>query len=259
MAAMWLYALAMLCGAVIGSFLNVCIYRVPRLESLARPASHCPACSQPIAGYDNIPILSYLLLCGRCRTCGAPISIRYPLIELANALGYGVILWRFGIGWPTVVYAALFSALLVVAGIDLTHRLIPDRITLPGIVAGVVCAATILPIGPFDSVLGVLVGGGILWGLAWMSPYVFGKEGMGGGDIKLLAMIGAFQGWRQALLTIVVGAVVGSVVGVGLISFKVIHRDHYIPFGPFIAFGAVVSLFFHREVLGWYWGLLGPR
>lgn len=251
--------MAMLLGAAVGSFLNVCIYRLPRRESLAWPASHCPVCATPIAVQDNIPILSYLLLGGRCRACRALISVQYPLVELANALGYGLILWRFGPTWPALAYAALFSSLLVVTGIDLVHQLIPDRITLPGMVVGLACAATILPIGMLDALLGILVGGGLLWGLAWVSPYVFGKEGMGGGDIKLLAMIGAFLGWRAALLTIMVGAVAGSVVGLTLIGLKIIRRDHYIPFGPFIALGAMVSLFFHREVLDWYFGLLGGR
>jgi leader peptidase (prepilin peptidase)/N-methyltransferase len=259
MARMLAYAIAVLVGAVIGSFLNVCIYRLPRGESIAWPVSHCPTCSTPIAPYDNVPVFSYLLLRGRCRACRAPISVRYPLIELANALGYALILWRFGPTWPALVYAMLFSVLLVVTGIDLSHQIIPNVITLPGIVIGFVCAVTILPVGAINSLLGILVGGGILLGLAWISPYVFGKEGMGLGDVKLVAMVGAFLGWRQALLTIMVGAVVGSVVGLTLIALKVMRREHYIPFGPFLALGAVVAMLFYREVLEWYFGLLGTR
>jgi leader peptidase (prepilin peptidase)/N-methyltransferase len=259
MPSMLAYAAVMLFGAVIGSFLNVCIHRLPRGESVAWPASRCPACAAPIAAYDNVPILSYLVLRGRCRACGAPISVRYPLIELANALGYALILWRFGPGWPALVYALLYSALLVVTGIDLSHQIIPNVITLPGIAIGVLCAVTILPVGFLDSALGILVGGGLLLGLAWVSPYVFGKEGMGLGDVKLVAMVGAFLGWRPALLTIMVGAVVGSVVGLTLIALKVMRREHYIPFGPFLALGAVVALLFYREVVTWYFGLLGPR
>lgn len=242
-------------GTVIGSFLNVCIYRLPRRESVVWPASRCPACSSPVAFYDNIPILSYLLLGARCRTCRAPISIRYLLIELVNGAGYVLILWQFGPGWPAAAYALLFSALLVVTCIDLSHQIVPDVITLPGIVLGLLCASTILPVGLLNSILGVLVGGGILWGLAWASPYLFGKEGMGGGDIKLLAMIGAFLGWKPVLLTIMVGAVVGTAVGLGLIGLKRMRRDQYIPFGPFLALGAVVSLFFQRELVAWYLGL----
>ena len=253
---MHVYLIGFALGAVVGSFLNVCIHRLPRSESVVRPGSHCPACGGPIAPYDNVPILSYLLLRGRCRACQARISPRYFLIELANGVGYSVILWRFGFGWPAAVYAVLFSALLVITVIDLDHQIIPDAITLPGIGLGVLCAATVLPVSLADSIFGGLVGGGILWVLAWASPYLFGKEGMGGGDIKLLAMIGVFLGWKPALLTVMVGALVGSVVGIGLIACRVLRRDQYLPFGPFLAIGAVVSLFFHQDVFTWYRGLL---
>ena len=256
MASIVSYLIAFLFGAIVGSFLNVCIHRLPRHESVVWPASHCPSCVAPIAVYDNIPILSYLLLRGRCRTCRALISPWYPIVELANGVGYCLIFWQFGLGWSSTAYALLFSALLVISAIDLSHQIIPDRITLPGIVLGLLCASMILPVGLLDSVLGVLVGGGLLWALAWASPYLFGREGMGGGDIKLLAMIGAFLGWKPVLLTIMVGALVGSVIGLGLIALKVMRRDQYLPFGPFLALGAVVSLFFYRELLTWYLGLI---
>jgi leader peptidase (prepilin peptidase)/N-methyltransferase len=144
----------------------------------------------------------------------------------------------------------------VVAGTDLSHKIIPKAITCGGIVLGLLSAATILPLGFFNGLLGVLIGGGILWLLAWASPYLFGKEGMGGGDIKLLAMIGAFLGWKPALMTIMVGSFLGSLVGVGLIATKVIRREDYIPFGPFLVCGALVSLFFGQSLLDWYQGLL---
>jgi len=258
-AAAFPYIVTVLIGALVGSFLNVCIHRLPRHESLVWPASHCPACAIPIAPYDNIPIFSFLFLKGRCRVCKAPISLRYPLVETVNAVGYGLILWWFGPSWAAAAYAVLFSSLLVITFIDLSHQIIPDVITLPGIVLGLLCAATILPVGLVDSVLGILVGGGLLWLVAWASPFLFGKEGMGGGDIKLLAMIGAFLGWRPTLLTIMVGAIAGSVVGISLISLHVLKRDQYIPFGPFLAFGALVSLFFHQDIFHWYVNLLdGP-
>ena len=243
-------------GAIVGSFLNVCAHRLPRDQSIIWPSSHCPSCGKGIAWYDNVPILSYLILAGRCRQCRAAISWRYPLIEFSNALGYAVIVWWFGVGWDSAVYAALFSALLVITAIDIAHYIIPNVITLPGIVLGVVCAATVLPVGLVNSILGLLVGGGLLWVLAWLSPYLFGKEGMGGGDIKLLAMIGAFLGWKPTLLAVLVGAFVGSVVGVGLIALRVLRRDQYIPFGPFLALGAVVALFFHQDLIGWYLGTI---
>jgi leader peptidase (prepilin peptidase) / N-methyltransferase len=243
-------------GAMIGSFLNVCIYRLPRHESIAWPGSHCPACSHAIAWYDNIPILSYVVLAGHCRQCGVRIPFQYPLVETLNSLGYMGILWVFGLSWEAMVYGVLYSALLVVAGTDMSHKIIPNVITFPGILIGLISAATILPLGLVNGVLGLLVGGGILWLLAWASPYLFGKEGMGGGDIKLLAMIGAFLGWKPAVMTIMVGSFLGSLVGVALIASKVIKREDYIPFGPFLVCGALVALFFGQSLLDWYQGLL---
>lgn len=243
-------------GAVVGSFLNVCIYRLPRGESVAWPGSHCPSCTHAIAWYDNIPILSYVALVGRCRHCGVRIPLQYPAVEILNGLGYVGVLWFFGLTWSTVVYWALYSSLLVVAGTDLSHKIIPNAITFPGIVLGLISAGTILPLGLVNGIIGLLVGGGILWLLAWASPYLFGKEGMGGGDIKLLAMIGAFLGWKPAVMTIMLGSFLGSVVGVTLIASKVIRREDYIPFGPFLVCGALVSLFFGQSLLDWYQGLL---
>lgn len=250
------FLIAGLFGALIGSFLNVCIYRLPRQESIAWPGSHCPICSHPISWYDNIPILSYIILAGRCRHCSGSIPFRYPLVEILNAAGYVGLLWLFGPSWVTVAYGSFYSALLVVAGTDLSHKIIPNAVTFPGIIVGLVCAATVLPLGFSDSLLGVLVGGGILWLLAWASPYLFGKEGMGGGDIKLLAMIGAFLGWKPALMTIMVGSLLGSLIGVALIAARVIKREDYIPFGPFLVCGALVALFYGRSILDWYQGLL---
>jgi leader peptidase (prepilin peptidase)/N-methyltransferase len=251
-----LYLIVALFGALIGSFLNVCIYRLPRRESVAWPGSHCPSCSHQIAWYDNIPIVSYVILLGRCRNCAVRIPLRYPIVEALNTLGFVGLLWFFGPSWSTAVYGLLYSALLVVAGTDLSHKIIPNVVTFPGIVVGLVSAATILPLGLVDGLIGLLVGGGILWFLAWISPYLFGKEGMGGGDIKLLAMIGAFLGWKPALMTIMMGSLLGSLVGVSLIAARVIKREDYIPFGPFLVVGAVVTLFFGQSVLDWYLGLL---
>ncbi len=250
------YVTVLLFGAVIGSFLNVCIYRLPREESVAWPASHCPSCHGAIAFYDNVPIVSYLILQGRCRACRTPISIQYPLVEAANAIGYVLVFWMFGFTAVACAYAALLSSLIVVTGTDLSHTMIPDAVTLPGIVIGLLCAALILPIGLVDSLLGVLLGGGMLWFLAWISPYVFGKEGMGGGDIKLMAMVGAFLGWQPVLLAIMIGSFLGSIVGVGLIAAGVMRREQYIPFGPFLAVGSILALLFHQPLLQWYWSLI---
>lgn len=254
----YLYVVVAVLGCLVGSFLNVCIFRLPRGESIVWPGSHCPACGTPIRSYDNIPVLSYLYLGGRCRACHDEIPLRYPLVEAASAIGYVGILWFFGPGWPAVLYGILFSALLVVVGTDLSHQIIPDAITLPGVVVGLLGAVTVLPVGWVNALLGIIIGGGILWVLAWISPYLFGKEGMGGGDIKLLAMIGAFLGWKPALLTIMIGSLTGSLIGLSLISFHLIKRDEYIPFGPFLAFGALVAMFFAQPILDWYQGLLGP-
>ncbi|NGZ07967.1 MAG: prepilin peptidase [Nitrospira sp. LK70] len=252
---LWL-PVAGLFGALIGSFLNVCIYRLPRRESIAWPGSHCPRCSHSIAWHDNIPILSYFILAGRCRHCTERIPFRYPSVEILNASGYVGLLWFFGPSWVAVAYGLLYSALLVVAGTDLSHKIIPNVVTFPGIIVGLVCATTVLPLGFLGGMLGVLVGGGILWLLAWASPYLFGKEGMGGGDIKLLAMIGAFLGWKPALMTIMVGSFLGSLVGLTLIAAQVIKREDYIPFGPFLVCGALLALFFGQSILDWYQGFL---
>ena len=250
------YFIVLLFGAVIGSFLNVCIYRLPREESVAWPASHCPSCRKSIAVYDNIPIVSYLLLRGHCRGCRSPISIRYPLVEAANAVGYVGVFWMFGFTPVAWAYAALVSALIVVTGTDLSHTMIPDAVTLPGIVVGLLCAALILPITLMESLMGVLVGGGLLWFLAWISPYVFGKEGMGGGDIKLMAMVGAFIGWQPVLLAIMIGSFLGSVIGGALMISGVISRREPIPFGPFLAIGSLLALIFHQSLFEWYWSLI---
>jgi leader peptidase (prepilin peptidase)/N-methyltransferase len=182
------------------------------------------------------------------------------LVELANAAGYVLLFWVFGFGPATYAYALLLSGLIVVTGTDLSHQIIPDAVTLPGIALGLICAFFILPVEIIDSILGMVVGGGILWFLAWVSPYVFGKEGMGGGDIKLMAMVGVFIGWKPVLLAIMLGALTGSIVGIGLIGTGMMRRDQYLPFGPFLAVGSLVALFFHQPLLDWYWSFIDlPR
>ena len=247
----WLVGSAMLVGVVIGSFLNVCIHRLPERQSLVWPGSRCPQCAAAIRWYDNIPLLSYLWLWGRCRDCRGRISGRYPLVEALNAIGYGLIAWRFGTTATALVYASLFSALLVVSFIDLDHMIVPDRITLPGMALGLVVGSWLLPRW-WESLAGLVVGGGLLYFIAWISPYLFGKEGMGGGDIKLLAMIGAFLGWKPVLLTVVLGALLGSIVGVTLMAARVIARESYLPFGPFLSLSAVVVMLYGTEIWSWY-------
>lgn len=239
-------------GALIGSFLNVCIHRLPRGESLVRPGSHCPACATPIRPFDNVPILSFLWLGGRCRACRASIPLRYPAVETLNAAGYILVWYRFGSTVEAAVYAAFYSALLVVTFIDWDHQIIPNRITLPGIAAGLLSAATVLAGGFVDALLGAVLGGGLLYAVAVGSEWVLKKEGMGLGDVKLLAMIGAFLGWKAVLVTVFVGALSGSVIGLTLLATRVKRRGEPMPFGPFLALGAVAALFAGPELIAWY-------
>ncbi|MGB0910901.1 MAG: prepilin peptidase [Nitrospirales bacterium] len=248
------YGVVLFFGVIIGSFLTVCVYRVPQELSIVSPRSACISCKQTIRWYDNIPVLSYFFLKGQCRHCQASIPPRYPIIELSNGLGYVAILWKFGWGWESVVYAIFFSALLTITWIDWDHQIIPDVISLPGIIVGMVAATTILPTGFVNSIIGVLVGGGVLLFMAWISPFLFGKEGLGGGDIKLLAMVGAFLGWQAALSTLMLASIVGAVIGMVLLACKILKRGQYIPFGPYLALGAVLALFFGADITGWYFG-----
>lgn len=240
-------AAAFLFGSVIGSFLNVCIYRMPRKESIVFPASHCPKCDANIKPYDNIPIISYIFLRGRCRGCGKKISLLYPFVEFLNAAGYAFIIYKFGPNINSLIYALFYSSLIVVTFIDLEHQIIPDRITLPGIVIGFVLGAAVLPVGWLNSLIGLFLGGGLFYLVAVLS-----RGGMGGGDIKLIAMIGAFLGWQSVLLTIFLGALAGSVVGISLMIFKGKGRKYPVPFGPFLALGAVAALFWGNYIINWY-------
>ncbi|MDG2303691.1 MAG: prepilin peptidase [Candidatus Binatia bacterium] len=239
-------------GAAVGSFLNVVIHRVPLGESVVSPRSRCPSCRSTIAWYDNIPVLSWVLLRGKCRGCGTGISARYPFIEFITALIAVVLFARHG---PTPAFGVQFvfsCALLVIAYIDLDHQIIPDKISLPGIVLGLAAA---IPAGMpaiTDAVLGVLVGGGLLLTVAWTYERWTGREGMGGGDVKLLAMIGAFLGWQGVLLTLLLGSLLGSAIGIALMASRGADRKLAIPFGPFLSLGALVTLFWGHAIVRWY-------
>ena len=236
-------------GLIIGSFLNVCIYRLPRQESIISPASHCPSCKSPIKVYDNIPIISFLNLRGRCRTCSAAISKQYPLVEAIHAVGYLALFHRFGHSIETVIYGAFFSALVVITFIDLFHQIIPDVITYPGIPLCLVLASTVLPLGPVQAAIGCLIGGGLFFLIAILSEALLKREGMGGGDIKLVAMIGALVGWDKVLLAIFSASLFGSIISMSLMLFRVINRRDLIPFGPFLAIGALIALFWGNPIL----------
>jgi len=255
-----LYAIVIIFGALIGSFLNVCIYRIPRGISIVWPSSRCPSCSAPIRAWDNIPVLSFLLLGGACRNCGERIPYRYPLVEALNAAFYLVLLWRFGPGWPFLVYALFCSGLIVITFIDLDFQIIPDRITLPGIPIGLLAGSLLLPdpflravsLGWRSSLIGAVSGFVFFYLIAVAGEKIFKKEAMGGGDIKMMAMVGGFIGWKGIILTTFLGSLLGSVIGVLTMIFAGKERGSLIPFGPFLAAGAAVSLIFGQEIIFWY-------
>ncbi len=242
-------------GSVVGSFLNVCIHRLPRGESIIFPSSHCPYCNQTIRFYDNIPIISYLILRGKCRFCGKPISPQYLIVEILSATFSLILFLKYPI-WEYLIYFSFFSSLLVITFIDLKHQIIPDIISLPGIGIGFLSSFVLSRITYLDSFLGIALGGGILYGVALIYYLIMKTEGMGGGDIKLLAMIGAFLGSKAVLVTIFVSALIGSVVGLTIIVLKGKDRKYAIPFGPFLALGAIISLFWGNSLIAWYTNLM---
>jgi leader peptidase (prepilin peptidase)/N-methyltransferase len=248
-------------GTIIGSFLNVCIGRIPNEESVVSPPSHCPRCKAAIAFYDNIPLLSYLWLCGKCHTCHERISPRYFFVELLTGLVALALYSRFGLSYTFVVGFVFAAALIVISFIDLSVRIVPDVISLPGIVVGLVFsvigyfvftdAFEIIPT-PLSSLIGILVGGGFLLATAWIYETGTGVDGMGGGDIKLLAMIGAFLGWPSIPVTLFVASVLGSVIGVGLMVATGAGRRLALPFAPFLCFGALIYLFYGEALIRFY-------
>lgn len=234
-------------GLIIGSFSNVVIYRLPEGQSIIFPGSHCRSCFTPIHPWDNIPLVSYVLLRGRCRQCGEHISLRYPCVEFLSGVLYVLLWYKFGLSLQLIVYALLTSSLLVIALIDFDHKIIPNSITLPGILIGVGLSFWALPITPLDSLIGLFAGGIFFYLVALIS-----KGGMGGGDIKLIAMIGAFLGWQGVFFTILVGALAGSIVGLGLMSIGKKGRKDKVPFGPFLALGAILFILVGDNLIYWY-------
>lgn len=273
----FLTVLSLVVGCMFGSFLNVCIYRLPRNESIVRPRSRCPKCGNSIAWYDNIPIVSWLALGAKCRYCGETISWQYPLVEAITGVLFVCVYWRFGMLAATPVYMALVASLVLVTFVDLTDWTIPNEVTLPGIPIGIVCAlmgmffpaAGFLVRDVFDALIGVVLGGGILYALDKLTLVLAKKRGMGFGDVKLLAMLGAFLGWKSVFIIIMIGSFIGSVIGVTLL---VIHKrmgpqtegapqgGHYLPFGPYLALAGLLYLFFGEWMIGAYTSfLLAPE
>jgi len=244
--------ISIILGAIVGSFLNVCISRLPKEESIVRPGSHCPKCKTPIQYYDNIPLLSYLLLRGKCRYCQASISIQYPIVEAITALSSFFLFITFGVSLSFIYYFSFVAALIAITVIDLYHQIIPDVISLPGIVIGLLGSLVIPQITFWSSLIGALSGGGSLFLVATVYQWLFKREGMGGGDVKLLAMIGAFLGWKAVILTILLSSFIGSIIGITVMFIKGKDFKYAIPFGPFLALGAVISLFWGENLINWY-------
>ena len=270
-------------GLLFGSFANVCVWRIPRKEEIVFTPSHCPKCLNSIKWYDNIPVISYLFLGRKCRSCKAEISWRYPLVELLSALLFLGVYLKFGADLRLAGYIPFVWAMLVISAIDIEHYIIPDVFSLSGLAMGLLLAALatfgipvdltvfsradILSQWPLvDSAIGVVLGGGFLWLAAWLGEKVFKQEAMGGGDIKLAAMIGAFFGWKAVLVSFFLAFLTGSVIGILLILLGRAKKNEapegikpkaMVPFGPFLALGGVLALFWGRELLGFYLRLFG--
>ena len=251
-----LYLMSFVLGSVIGSFLNVCIYRIPAGESIVHPPSRCPACGSGIRWYQNVPVLSYMLLGGKCASCRIRISLRYPLVEALTGVLFVLVFHHFGLQGATLVYWLFAAALVTITFIDLDHQIIPDVISLPGIAVGFLCSFAVPWLSWTDSLLGILAGGGSLYLVAVVYELLTRKEGMGGGDIKLLAMIGAFLGWKAILPIIFISSFMGTLVGVPVMLLKKADGKLAIPFGPFLAAAALFYLFWGPAIINWYLGLL---
>ena len=264
-------------GLIIGSFLNVCIYRIPRRKSIAFPGSSCPGCGKPIRFYDNIPVLSYLLLRGKCRACGTSISVRYPLVELLTGLVFFVCWQSWGLSSATFVNSLFLAIVITLSFIDSHHQILPNVITLPGLAAGILLsplqlfsfysdgvtariASALSPGNPFaalpwtGSLLGALIGGGslLLVGVGYLR--LRKRQGLGMGDVKMMAMVGAFLGWPLALLTIFAGSVLGTIVGIFMIVLRRSNLQTQLPFGVFLGIASALMLFDGLPFLSWYLG-----
>lgn len=253
-------------GSIVGSFLNVCIHRMPRNESVVWPRSHCPRCQKRIPGYDNIPFISYLALKGRCRFCKEKISLRYPLVELLTALLTLALFVRFGLSYSFFLYMVMVWGLIIASFVDIPHRIIPDEVSIGGMIVGFIMVSVAgVSFNPFSynfhfmlkSFFGIIAGGGIIYltgvlfdliYFKWLKrPAINGEtESMGGGDVKLLAMIGAFLGWQKALIAFFLAPFLGILLSVIILLKK---KDHTIPYGPFLSAAALISLFWADQII----------
>ena len=242
-------------GAMIGSFLNVCIGRIPAGESVVSPGSRCPKCRAPIRWFDNIPVVSYLVLGGKCRACHAPISLRYPIVELVTAAAF--VLQGLVVGDQPILLASrliLTAVLIVLFGTDLDTQRLPNVLTLPGIVVGL-ALSVFTPLGIVDSLVGAAVGAGILLAIRWVWLWWKGVDGMGLGDVKMLAMIGAFLGWRQIWVVLFFASLAGAIIGVSLTWLRGRSMQSRLPFGTFLALAAFAASVWGEALVSWYAGL----
>ena len=250
-------AFAALVGAVVGSFLNVCIHRLPVGRSVVWPASACDACGRELSWFENVPIVAYVVLRGRCRSCRATLSLRHPIVETLTAVMFALAAWQYGPSLLLVSRLVFGCVLIVLFAIDLEHHLLPNAITLPGIIAGLAFSSLTEP-GWLSSLIGIAIGGGSLWLIAEAYYRVRHEEGLGMGDVKMLAMIGAFLGWPLTLMTLMMASFAGSIVGLALILSGRGGMKYALPFGTFLAMGAALAVTVGPDVLGWYLGLWEP-
>jgi len=255
-------------GLILGSFFNVVIWRVPRGESIVRPGSHCPGCGRPIKPWHNIPVISYLFLGGRCASCRKRISVEYPIVELLTCVA-AVAVWH-GLLWPAItqglplwriieqsMWAVALLSMIPVFFIDLHHYIIPDSISVTGFAVSLLLSFMPGGITPLQSLIGVLTGAGFFLILGKGAELLLKKdEALGGGDIKLLAFLGALWGWKGAAMVIIFGSLLGSVVGVAMLITRKLNQEHKIPFGPFLAAAAWISVFWGEPIARWYLGLV---
>jgi leader peptidase (prepilin peptidase)/N-methyltransferase len=252
------YVLFFIFGSIFGSFANVVIYRLPQGESIVSPGSHCQNCKKPVKWYDNIPVFAWFFLRGKCRHCHTKYSFRYPLVECLMGLLFALSYHYAGFTWSLLEYLIFVFGLLVCTFIDFDHMILPDELTLSGIVIGLI-GASLNPQREFmDAVYGVLMGGGFLWGVAYIYYLMTKREGMGGGDIKLLAWIGAILGWKAIPFVIMSSAIIGSVVGLIAARKQNAGLKTVIPFGPYLALGAVIYLFGGQTIAFWYLDIFMP-
>jgi leader peptidase (prepilin peptidase)/N-methyltransferase len=259
--------IAFIFGSIMGSFLNVCIYRMPKGESVVWPSSHCPECKKRIPAYDNIPFISYILLGGKCRFCKEKISFRYIIVELLTAIMFVVLFDHFGLSYDFFFYMILVCALIMTAFIDIQHRIIPDEISIGGMILGFILSAIKgLHLSPItyhlspmlNSFLGIIIGGGVIYLTGKIFDLIYFKllkrppiqgetESIGGGDVKLLAMIGAFLGWQKAVMTFLLAPFFGAIIGV---INLIVKKDHTLAYGPFLSLAALLSLFWADRIIG---------